>query len=684
MKTKSGKATAVAAVAAVFFVFWGLAGVAFGQSSNLPEIQEVPVTFYDFHSDRSNPEFEQPHKKESVHLNMVGKTLDGDNKPVLGSSPMRNLGIAHWFRDWSTYTAGPYSKGKNKAPKYSPAPGIKQTYNNEWDATITVVNESADVGHDTSFKNIVIPGTLKFTLANASTGVYRYSNTSFFQLDRQGFGNEWAAADDAAPHNYSFTMEMAYTFKAKPGMTFNFRGDDDVWVFIDKNLVLDLGGIHENLTGSFNLDNVLSAGEMNKDHILYVFYAERHSTGSNILIETNIVAPPSSIGISEKDSESGTGMVTGAINKDAGDSVRLYSVVKDEDGKILRPNTDYNCDNVTWTWTVGGTTHTKKGCDVTLSETVAGNITIKVTYDDHENPPAISTAEMRVMARPPVSIHIQKDKDPKPASSKTLSDAIYFEPGDNSGVVVYAILRDEYGNPAGYVGNTNGYAVAKPKNSNDWWAESDARWESKNTQVATVSPAQGGNTTVYKGIEGEGTTDDLIVSYRVCWTDKSSGEKCEILSDTVPVGSKNVAQVAVGPNPFIPGPNGPTLGESFAGNKKVILNNYQPAVKAAGGENVKGVLITVDAPRSLDVGKGGGSGELTPYGKVVIYDAVGNIVRTDVLYKSNKYSTSYGFVWDGKNANGRLVGPGTYLVRVTGKVSDGSSISLQRKVGVKQ
>ncbi|MDR2591416.1 MAG: fibro-slime domain-containing protein [Chitinispirillales bacterium] len=259
----------------------------------LPDTLWIPVTFYDYHSDRSNPEFEQPHTSE-IKRGMVDSTLDSENKPRLGRNPMRNYGIAHWFRDWNTYMDGPYSKGKNRAPLYNPAPGIRQSFNNEWSSTVMLVEQNADVGHDTSFKNIVIKDSLPFRLTNSTTGMYQFArrgNNGFFWIDGRGFGNEWVS-EGSPNHNFAFTMELEFPFSAKSGMTFNFTGDDDVWVFIDNKLVLDIGGIHSEESASFQLSNVLPASEIGRLHTLRVFYAERHSMGSNILIQTNMLASP--------------------------------------------------------------------------------------------------------------------------------------------------------------------------------------------------------------------------------------------------------------------------------------------------------------------------------------------------------------------------------------------------------
>ena len=60
--------------------------------------------------------------------------------------------------------------------------------------------------------------------------------------------------DPYADHNHDFTAEMHFTFPYRGGESFIFRGDDDVFVFINGHLAIDLGGIHTAQTGSVDLD----------------------------------------------------------------------------------------------------------------------------------------------------------------------------------------------------------------------------------------------------------------------------------------------------------------------------------------------------------------------------------------------------------------------------------------------
>ena len=133
--------------------------------------------------------------------------------------------------------------------------------------------------------NVAVSLTLNETFAGS--GIYSYSNNSFFPIDGTELGNE------GFPHNYHFTYAIGAQFGYKPGtaQTFSFTGDDDVWVFFDKKLGIDLGGVHGATSASVNMDTLL-AGHAEGNYSFDFFFAERHYSESNLSIETSLTLAP--------------------------------------------------------------------------------------------------------------------------------------------------------------------------------------------------------------------------------------------------------------------------------------------------------------------------------------------------------------------------------------------------------
>lgn len=133
--------------------------------------------------------------------------------------------------------------------------------------------------HPTAGVTKEIPVTI--TLTGPAGGPFSFSSGSFFPLDGLGWNDSACCG-----HNYSFTFELHNVFTYQPGQVFSFSGDDDVFVYINKNLVIDLGGVHGTEGASVNLDTLgLTAGH---DYNLDFFFAERHTTGSNFSMTTSI------------------------------------------------------------------------------------------------------------------------------------------------------------------------------------------------------------------------------------------------------------------------------------------------------------------------------------------------------------------------------------------------------------
>lgn len=466
-----------------------------GQDLGLPDTMHFPVIFYDYKADGSNPAFEQGCGSSGGVKEMVVDTIANSlfpkpsRNPIVPSDYADRVqcyeSVGQWFQP--SGTGGPstaasfyFDKDGDSTWKYSglvPRPGGTP---GEYVAL--------DYSDSYELRNIVIYDSLPFELLNEADGTYIFerrnvdnSTGGFFWIDDRGFGNEPATSGKWTNpgRNYSFSMELHHYFTYKPGLKFDFLGDDDVWVFINDSLVIDLGGQHKSLSATLDLDDLSGWLVEDEKYRFDFFYVERHTYQSNIRITTNILTK--SVG--------GLQITTEDQTLVAGESIDLDAVLITNFGEPLNTS-DPAYNDIVWQISgaatdAGDNLNPSEGRTATFSATKAHrDVTITASYTDpNSGLPVSDQAVISIVPAAPHHITIESEDLPLSAHpwedehSYDLTQVVLTSDIDVSTDTMFAYIRDQHGNlvdnnPAA---DANGHALsanwaldADPANASDF------------------------------------------------------------------------------------------------------------------------------------------------------------------------------------------------------------------------
>ncbi len=574
-------------------------------AQSYPPYIRVAVTYFDFHSDGSCPDFNPGVSNDPIIAGLVQNKLDSEGLPVAASKCFYSANIAKWYRPWSPDT---------KLPVYN-TNGTLQS----------IVTASSDA----SYKNIVYHDSLTFK--HVAKGKYQFSNKAFFPLNGKGFGAESTKNWDGKTiqtQNFSFTMMLQREFEYQTGMVFEFQGDDDVWVFINGTLVLDIGGLHPAKPGSFNLDVVgKTLGlQVGKTYTLSFFFAERQANSSNCIITTNIItAPPYDMELDVHPSDTvtigETATIIATLLSDTG-VVSIFSGTMDW-GLI-----DTIAHNPSSTLKGGATKNTAEFTPVKAYTTVKvwGHYQDKVEgvsfYDTVEIVVLPGDPQHVVIEASPVMPAIGEDR----LWYDTPLDMVEIGPKDTINEQMYAILRDMHQNWIG----------PSPDNS----------WTSAHPNIATAQVGSNpvlGQGRARRGMKTQGGIAKVTVKTTQSFTDDIN----------VKVSPLYIIEITVGPNPWLL-------------NTTVVVF----------GQQMNGVVIWIELIGTV-------GDYVQPSAVVRIFDPVGNMVkRKSALVAPDKKSVA--IVWDGRNRRGRMVGTGSYTGLVTFWDNTGTKYDKQVMIGIKE
>ena len=252
------------------------------------KVFSIPVTYFDYHTDGSNPDFGN---NATARWDLTGLPLENlsgwaDSSLTADTTPRRNPALTDTFlslswnleNEFKPWVQGPVDTFVWKSPDSV----YYITDSAGWiiDSNVVPQPDTFTIS-DTLHKNVVIQDSLtakweynSFTVEDTTDSVWGFGSfvDKVYPLKGKGL------IDSNDLDNTGYTMSLHNKFTYHGGEIFTLGADDDVYAYINGKLVIEGGGLHTCVLQDLYLDSLnLTVGEK---YDIDIFYAERRMGGN--------------------------------------------------------------------------------------------------------------------------------------------------------------------------------------------------------------------------------------------------------------------------------------------------------------------------------------------------------------------------------------------------------------------
>ena len=292
--------------------------------------------------------------KDNNNPKIVADTLDANGYPVLRDY---NQSLGYLFDKTKTsWTGGNYNDGMIAYPD------VTGLFQQDQDGYYYFNSNSNYAYYDSNTNSMLLyPHT--YTQVRKG-GLFNSKPIGFFpfhEYESKDPDHLWVNQNQYLNHHIGMSMEIDFeipksreTVSGKD-IVYEFSGDDDVWVFVDGKLALDIGGIHQPLGGKIDFTNgkayvYNASGTVTETyswdvgaHKLSMFYLERGGCDSNLSLKMNmpLILGPGDVELFKSGGTGHTGLqdaVFGIWENAACDGEPYMVAVSDENGLVVKKN----------------------------------------------------------------------------------------------------------------------------------------------------------------------------------------------------------------------------------------------------------------------------------------------------------------------------------------------------------